>query len=97
MTSQKKSPSYGPPPPITELTLEQDLKLRVLHDRLEDSYHDMKKEFSTLLIALQHQNFVLSNSITNLVQKWPPPPTQSDQDTTKEALGMFGILLETKD
>ena len=49
------------------------------------------------MMALQHQNFVLGNSITNLVQKWPPPPTQLDQDTTKEALGMFGILLETKD
>ena len=97
MTSNENNLSYGPPPPITKLTMEQDLKLRILHDKLHESYIDKKQDIITLMIALQHQNFVLGNSITNLVQKWPPPPTQSDQDTTKEALGMFGILLETKD
>ena len=71
--------------------MEQDLKIRVLHDKLEEGYHDKKEDIITLILALQHQNFVLGNSITNLVQKWPPPPT-----TTYEDLSMFGILLETK-
>tara|TARA_Y100001963_G_scaffold92104_1_gene126837 strand:- start:74 stop:268 length:195 start_codon:yes stop_codon:yes gene_type:complete len=64
----------------------------MLHDRLQEGYHDKKEDIITLLIALQHQNFALGNSITNLVQKWPPPPT-----TTAEELPLFGILLETRD
>jgi hypothetical protein len=51
--------------------MEQDLKLRVLNDRLTENYHDLKDDVITLVVALQHQNFVLSNSITNLVNKWP--------------------------
>ena len=72
--------------------MEQDLKLRLLNDRLKESYHDHKEDVITLLIALQHQNFVLSNSITNLVTKWPKVPPTID-----EVPAMFGILLETKD
>ena len=71
MTLPKKNQSYGPPPPITELTLEQDLKLRVLHDKLQEGYHDKKEDVITLLLALQHQNFIMSNSIENLIHKWP--------------------------
>ena len=95
MTSQNSNPSYGPPPPITELTYEQDLKLRVLHDKLQDTFHDHKEDVITLLMALQHQNFVLGNSITNLVSKWPKPPKV--HPTINEVPAMFGILLETKD
>jgi hypothetical protein len=72
--------------------MEQDLKLRVLNDRLQESYHDKKEDVITLILALQHQNFVLGNSITNLVTQWP-----KDQTTINEDLSMFGILLETKD
>ena len=98
MTLKNDDQSFGLPEPITKLTMEQDLKLRVLHDKLQEGYHDKKKDVITLMIALQHQNFVLGNSITNLVQKWPTPSQiQTDQATTKEALTMFGILLETKD
>ena len=71
MTSKRSDQSYGLPPPITKLTVEQDLRLRVLHDKLKDNYHEMEEEITTLIIALQHQNFVLGNSITNLVNKWP--------------------------
>ena len=98
MTSKRSDPSYGLPPPITELTMEQDLKMRVLRDKLNESYHDKKEDIITLIEALQHQNFILSNSITNLVKKWPPPPQiLMDQATINEAAAMFGILLETKD
>jgi hypothetical protein len=61
----------GLPPPVTQLTLEQDLKLRVMEDRINENYEVAKKDIITLVMALQHQNFVLSNSITNLVKQWP--------------------------
>ena len=75
--------------------MEQDLKLRVLHDKLQEGYHDKKEDVITLLVALQHQNFVMGNSIENLIKQWPKPPM--DQVITNEVLPMFGILLETKD
>ena len=77
------------------MTYEQDLKLRLLEDNLRDKYIENKEDIITLITALQHQNFVLGNSITNLVNKWPPPPPVPA--TTNEVLPMFGILLETKD
>ena len=95
MTSKRTDPSYGIPAPITKLTMEQDLKLRVLNDKLQENFHDNKDDIITLLMALQHQNFVMGNSITNLIKKWPKPPTVPT--TINEVLPMFGILLETKD
>ena len=71
MTSKRSDQSYGLPPPITKLTVEQDLRLRVLQDRLKDNYYEMEEEVTTLILALQHQNFVLGNSLTNLVKQWP--------------------------
>ena len=56
---------------ITKLTVEQDLRLRILQDRLKDNYHEMEEDVTTLILALQHQNFVLGNSLTNLVKQWP--------------------------
>ena len=98
MTSKRSDPSYGIPPPITQLTMEQDLKLRVLHDKLQEDFHDKQADIITLIMALQHQNFVLGNSITNLVNKWPQPPKiLTDPAIINEAAAMFGILLETKD
>jgi len=78
------------------LTTEQDLKLRLIQDALEKE-ETQKEDIITVFMALQRQNFVLANSLTNLVEKWPPPPTQSDLNTIKEVLPMFGILLENKD
>ena len=89
MTSQKSNQSYGPPPPVTKLTMEQDLKLRLLEDRLNSGDVDIK-DVATVFIALQKQNFVLCNSITNLVNKWPKV-----HPIIIEELSMFGILLET--
>jgi len=51
-----------------------------------------KEDIITVFMALQRQNFVLINSLTNLLQKWP-----KDQPTINEVLPMFGILLENKD
>ena len=91
MTFKKKNRSSGPPPPITQLTAEQDFKIRQLELTLPKD--DVKKEdIITVFMALQRQNFVLINSLTNLLQKWP-----KDQHTINEVLPMFGILLENKD
>ena len=71
MTFKHNNRSFGPPPPVTKLTVEQDLRMRLLEDRLEAIYHDNKKDVITLFLALQRQNFVLGNSITNLIDNWP--------------------------
>ena len=81
MTSTKKNPNFGPPPPITKLTTEQDLRLRLIKDKLNKD--DVKKEdIITVYLALQKQNFVLSNSLMNLVDNWPQEPITT-----------FGILI----
>ena len=84
MTSQKNNQNYGPPPPVTRLTMEQDLKMRLIEDRLNSGEVDIK-DLATVFLALQKQNFVLSNSLMNLIDKWPQP--QAD------VLPMFGVLL----
>jgi hypothetical protein len=63
-------------------------KLEIRLNSGEVKYEDLV----TVFIAMQHQNFVLSNSITNLIKKWPQVPP-----ITSEVLPMFGILLENKD
>ena len=70
--------------------MEQDLKLRQLELRLNSGDVDVK-DIITVFLALQKQNFVMANSITNLVNKWPKV-----HPTINEDLSMFGILLETK-
>ena len=70
MTLTEKNLNYGPPPPVTKLTTEQDLKMRLLKDRLESGEVDYK-DLVTVFIAMQEQNFVLANSLMNLVKNWP--------------------------
>ena len=79
------------PPPITQLTIEQDLKMRLLEDKLNSGEVDYK-DLVTVFIALQRQNFVLCNSITNLIDKWP-----TVLPTINEVPAMFGISLGNKD
>ena len=74
--------------------MEQDLKLRLLYDNL--SKPDVQKEdIITVFMALQEQCYVLGNSLTNLVNKWPKPPQV--QAITKEELSKFGTLFVIKD
>ena len=94
MTLTKKNQSYGPPPPITKLTVEQDLQMRLLEDRL-NSGNVRYEDIVTVFLAMQKQNFVMGNSIKNLIQQWPPPPKVPI--ITNEVPAMFGILLETRD
>ena len=87
MTQKNNKSSYGLPDPITQLTVEQDLRMRILKDKLDETYHDHKEDIITLFLALQKQNFVLGNSLTNLLKKWT---------TIEEAISRSGILLEIK-
>ena len=95
MTSIPSPSNYGPPPPITELTLEQQFKMRQIEDALKNE-ESAKEDIITIFLALQKQNFVLANSLTNLLKHWPKP-TQLDPATIDEVLSRFGISSETKD
>ena len=79
-----------PPPPVTELTMEQEFKLRRMDDLLPKAD---KADIITLLMALQHQNFCLCNTVSNLVTQWPTfhPPTTPEEPWKR------GTLFETKD
>ena len=54
--------------PITELTLEQDLKMRQIEDALK---HADREDIITVYLALQRQCYVLGNNISQLVKQWP--------------------------
>ena len=55
--------------------------MRLIKDKLNRD--DVRKEdIITVFLALQKQNFILSNSLMNLVENWP-----------KEPQAMFGILI----
>ena len=71
MTLKNKLPDFGPPAPITELTMEQDLKMRLLDDALNSTYDTNREDIITVFLALQKQNFIMANSIRNLIEKWP--------------------------
>ena len=83
MTQQNRKSDYGLPAPITKLTYEQDLKMRVLKDKLNENYDNHKEDIITLFLALQKQNFVLGNSLKNLLEKW---------NTIEEERSNAGIL-----
>ena len=71
MQSKEESFHGFPPPPVVELTMEQQFKLRQLEDLLETAD---RKDIITVYLALQRQNFCLTNTVTNLVKKWPNNP-----------------------
>ena len=95
MTSKRSDRSYGIPAPITKLTMEQDLKLRLLYDSITKP-ETAKEDIVTVFMALQEQNFVLSNSLTNLVKKWPTTPSSVQVTINGEKLPS-GILYVIKD
>ena len=95
MTSNEKNQSPGLPAPITELTMEQDLKLRLMYDNITKP-ETTKEDIITVFMALQEQCFVLGNSLTNLVNKWPTTPPKV-QHITREDLSKSGILFVIKD
>ena len=88
MTQKNRKSSYGLPAPITKLTVEQDLKMRILKDKLNENYDSHKEDIITLFLALQKQNFVLGNSLTNLLEKW----NTIEEDQLKSGI-LFGIRI----
>lgn len=93
MTTEKSD--YGfPPPPVTELTMEQEFKLKRLELLLQEASKD---DIITVFLSLQHQNFVLGNTVSNLIHKWPISNHPTDPDTINEVLLKFGTLFEIKD
>jgi hypothetical protein len=69
--------------------------MRQIEDALKNK-ESSKEDIIIVFLALQKQNFVLSNSLTNLLKNWPKP-TQLDPTTIDEVLSKFGISSETKD
>lgn len=67
--------------------MEQQFKMRRLQDLLPEA---RKEDLITVFLALQHQNFVLTNTVSNLVKQWPIP-----QPTT-EATGKSETSSESK-
>lgn len=63
--------------PITELTMEQQFKLRRIKDHLEQI---SKEELTEVFLMLQQQNFVLSNTVSNLVKQWPIHPRTTPEE-----------------
>ena len=55
--------------------------MRLIADKLKKD-NVRKEDIITVYLALQKQNFVLSNSLMNLVENWP-----------KEPFATFGILI----
>ena len=76
---------------IIDLTIEQDLKMRQIKDALEKP-ETKKEDIITVFLALQRQNFCLTNNVSNLVKNWP-----THLRITPEDLSNRGILSETKD
>ena len=94
MTSTPRPSNTGfPPPPIVELTIEQEFKLKQIELMLETA---SREDIITVFMALQHQCFVLGNNVSQLVKLWPAP-TITDPDTINEVISQFGSLFETKD
>ena len=67
MTQEPSNLSSGHPKPITELTIEQDFKMKVIEDGLRRNY-DKKEDVITVFLALQEQNFLLGNNIKELLK-----------------------------
>jgi hypothetical protein len=74
--------------------MEQQFKLKQIEDALRHP-ESHKEDIITIFLALQRQCFVLGNSMSNLVKKWPTPipqaPTTTNGETSKS-----GISFETK-
>ena len=60
--------------------MEQDFKLVQIEKQLNNP-EAKKEDIITVFLALQHQNYVLSNNIKQLLAQWPqfhPPITPED-------------------
>ena len=66
MIPNKNNPNSGLPKHPIPLTMEQDFKMRVIEDNLRKNYHK-KEDVITVFLALQKQNFILTNNLKNII------------------------------
>ena len=74
------------PFPVLELTMEQQFQLRKLADAATSA---TKEDLTKLLMQSQRQNFMYTNTITNLVKRWNEIDSQrvvadKEHSTSKE-------------
>ena len=50
-----------------KLTLEQEFKLKLVENKLRERYDRNKEDIITLFLALQKQNFILTNNLKNII------------------------------
>ena len=74
--------------------MEQQFKLKQIENALRHP-ETKKEDIITVFLALQRQCFVLGNSMSNLVKKWPTPTPQAPP-TTEEGTSKFGPSFGTK-
>ena len=67
MIPNKNNPNSGRPKLPIPLTMEQDFKMRTIEDNLPKHY-DKKEDVITVFLALQRQNFALTNSLKHLIE-----------------------------
>jgi hypothetical protein len=72
--------------------MEQDFQFRKIQDLLPEA---SKEDLITVFLALQKQNYCLSNTIKKLLAEWPIHPTHPT--ITPEEISKFGTLFEIKD
>ena len=75
--------------PVTEPTMEQSFQLRKLQDLLPEA---QKEDIITILLALQRQNFALTNTVKQLLKEWPIHPTTTEEEPSK-----YGTLFVIND
>ena len=67
MIPKNKHPNSGRPKKPLLLTMEQQFKMRVIEDNLRKNY-DKKEDVVTVFLALQRQNFALTNALKDLIE-----------------------------
>ena len=67
MIPSNNNPNSGAQNPLLKLTVEQDFKMRTIEDNLRKHY-DKKEDVITVFLALQRQNFALTNSLKHLIE-----------------------------
>ena len=50
-----------------KLTMEKEFKLKLVENKLRERYDTNKEDIITLFLALQKQNFVLTNNLKNII------------------------------
>ena len=68
--------------------MEQDFQLRRLEDLLPKAN---KEDIITIFMALQRQNFALTNTVKQLLKEWPTTPNTTDAEPSK-----YGTLFVIK-